>query len=725
MNDTLTLSFGSGTWWLYTLCVLAVVGLSWRVYYQTTPVLTPIRRYALITLRSLGLAILILTLFEPLLRTVTSTSTRPVVTVLVDRSASAGMTDATVRRSQQMAEVLETVERLRPNDVRFAVFDGSVSAVDGKYVRDSLDYRGQRTDIASAIRWATNVPVDEAPGALLLVTDGNSNTGQSPIYQAQLAGLPVYSIGIGDTTPPRDVVVRSIAMNDAAIVGMPVPIQVTVGTKGYAGQALPIVVYDGDREVARTTITPIQDRWTGVFDVSFTPSLEGLRSISVKAGPLANEFKTTNNGALQTIHVRSSKRSIVILAGGPSPDVSFVKGALEQQRDYAVSTFVQKQGGEFYGSPPTANQLRDAEAIVTIGFPTANTPRGVVAMVTEAVSKGRSLLWIGGAMVDVPALRFMEPVLPFTVQASRPRELTVTVEASNAGGGDALMRLPAGDATSWAALPPMYRMEMFTRPQGDATVLATAALNGVNLGEPIIMRRTDGGGKVVAVVGHGLYRWKLLGKGQAEARGAIAVTDVLSTFLENGVRYLSVRPNERRVSVRPSRQAYAAGERVDLVASVRDETDRLVDDADVVADVRSSAGSKNVRLSVIGNGRYITSLGTLPPGRYTVAGSASRGGTELGKDNAAFSVGELFLEDLATTVDTVTLSSMAARSGAEFALANNAERVLDALNRDPRLNPVTRTRSSEIGLWSLPWLLAAALCLFSAEWFLRKRSSLP
>lgn len=635
------------------------------------------------------------------------------------------MTDATVRRASQMADVLQRIKQLRPDDVRYAVFDGSAVAVDASTVLDSLLYRGQRTDIASAIRWATNLPSEEVPGAVLVVTDGNSNTGQSPIYQAQLSGLPVYSIGIGDTTPPRDVVVRSIAMNDVATVGTSVPIQVAIGTKGYTGQPLPIVVHDGDREVARTIVTPINDRWTGVLDVSFTPTIEGLRSISVKAGPLANEFKTTNNSAIQTIQVRSNKRSIVVLAGAPSPDVSFVKGALEQQRDYAVMTFVQKQGGEFYGAAPTASQLRDAEAIVTVGFPTASTPRGVVSMVSEAVSKGRSLLWIGGATVDVPALRLMESVLPFTVQAIRPREMSVTVEASDAGSGDALLRLPSGDASAWAALPPVYRMEMFTRPQGDATVLATATLNGVSLGEPAIMRRTDGGGKVVAVMGHGLYRWKLLGKGQAEARGAVSATDVLSTFLENGIRYLSMRAHERRVSVRPSRQAYAAGERVDLVATVRDETDRIVDDADVIAEVRSSAGSKKVRLSLIGNGRYTVSLGTMPPGRYTVAGVATRSGTELGKDNAAFSVGELFLEDLATTVDTVSLSSMAARTGAQFALADRADRVLDAISSDPRLNPVTRTRTSEIGLWSLPWLLAAALAMFSAEWFLRKKSSLP
>ena len=40
--------------------------------------------------------------------------------------------------------------------------------------------------------------------AVVLITDGNSTTGMNPLYEAQELAVPVFTVGVGDTTDQKD-----------------------------------------------------------------------------------------------------------------------------------------------------------------------------------------------------------------------------------------------------------------------------------------------------------------------------------------------------------------------------------------------------------------------------------------------------------------------------------------------------------------------------------------
>lgn len=717
----------SGTWWLAALLIGACIAIAVVGYRRTTPEISPRRRALLTVLRALGLSLLVLVLFEPVLRLVRSSSETPSVLVLVDASSSAALKD---RGRDRRADVLRTLQRIEDrlgDRGKLAVFDGEPQDWPTDWTFDSIAFNGQRTDIGRAIRWAGNRALTDGSGAILVVSDGNTNTGNSPVFEADRCGVPVYSVGIGDTTRPKDIALSALAVQPVATIGVTVPLSVTVASDGFQGKSLRVEAFDGEKVVATTELALPSGRVRATVSLDWTPQVEGLRSIGIRAVPLEGEFTKSNNRVMQQVNVRRQKRTITLIAGAPSADVRFVIDAIRADPTVALVTHVMKPGGGFYEGEIQPSVLSESEAIVTVGFPIAGTPQSVLGMVVKAVRGGASLMWIGGATVDVMLLRSMEDVLPFSVVSARPRELMATVEVSEARVSEPVMRLQGegGDTRRWLELPPIFRTETFVRLAPETRVLATIRVNNVSIDEPLIMQRDMGNARSLALLGHGIHRWKLLGKGPLEARGQGDGIDVLGRFLGNSIQWLSVRENDKRVRIRATREHYAAGEVVEIVGTVRDDAEAAVDEATVTVRIRGGGVDRTEQLSGLYGGRYATSIGALPAGVYSTEGRAERNGVLIGADVSRFHVGDLDLEALATTVDTLALSAMALRTGASWALSDNVDAVLDAILRDPRLVPVAKTRTSEVALWSNIWLLGIAILLFSIEWFVRKRNGLP
>jgi len=678
-------------------------------------------------LRATAIFILLLILFEPVVRFVRGAQERPSVVVLIDESRSAGLHDVGRKRDDDVRAVAALVARRLGAQAQFAIFDGSVREAGAEWSPDSLAFSGVRTDVTRALRWAGNKAVTDGIGAVLMITDGNHNTGESPVYEAGRAGLPVFVIGVGDTTPPKDVALSALIVPATAVVGSPIRVSATVSSIGFAEAPLRVELLQNDVVVASSVIEGLARRDRRAIDMEWTPQSEGLHAVGIRAVPLDGEFTKANNKVVDNVVVRSNKKRLAVIAGAPSADVSFILQVLRERAEFEVASYVMRPGGSFYEGPPTVAALSEAEAIITIGFPSVGCPAAVVDVVKTAVlKKGRSLLWIGGPAVDMTLLRGLDEVLPFMVLSSRPREVQVTVRTMPGAESDPILRLrgDADDAKRWADLSPIFRPEMFVRPVDDARVLASIRVNNVGMDEPLMIARQTGNVRSLALIGHGIFRWKLLSKGTADARGDDSAIDVLSQWMANGIQWLAVRPDEKRVRIRSTRQQYASGENVELVATVRDEAEREVTDAIVKVRYAVEGKRREAVLTSLGGGRYSVSLEVLPPGTYAFEGDAQRAGVMIGKDAGRFAVGDVDIEAMATTVDTVTIAMIASRSNAAWRMTDQANELLDVIERDARLATTAVTKTSETALWSNPLLLALAILLFSLEWFTRKRNAL-
>ncbi len=722
--EHIRIDLAAGYWWLF----LGIVGLcgvfATLLYKRTTPEVFGWRKWMLVALRATGIACLVLMLFEPLARIVKSEELQPRLAIAVDVSASMKIRDKSGDRSELARKSVEALLGTFGDAADLLVFDETLQTPTDREP-DSLRFNGFRTDIAGAIRSMRNRSLQQHYGAIVLVTDGNHNGTEAPLYGAERAGVGVYSIGIGDTVVPPDVRVSSVLVTGVAIVGETVPISVEVGCSNLpAGEIVVDIKENGTLFRSESVLVQPTDM-RKLLTVDWTPSSEGIRKVTATVRPLRGEFTDRNNTNGEFVTVRKNKRKVLVLAGTASPDVSFVKQSLDADPNTEIQLYVQKQQGTFYTNAPNANAFADCESVVLVGFPTSSSPQDVIDRVAAAAVRGTSILFIASQGVDYTRLKSLESVLPFKVRTSRANEFLVSPDVQRGATYDPVLKITGAESDQdlWNNLPPVFRTETFVTIQPGATVLSTLRVGNAPLDEPLLMKREFSGARSVAFLGYGLYRWRLLGTAPAAARGAQPI-DVLGAFLSNTMRWLHVKEDEQRVRVRSTQKFYASGEKVGFVATVRDQSLSAVEGAEIILRITSSKGTKEVILNEIGGGSYALETGAEAPGDYSYSATVSVRGTVVGTDAGRFSVGEVGVEEGAITRNVSLLTTLAQRTSALAVEASQTSRLVDAIRADPRMRAVAKTTEKEHALYHLPWLIALGIFCFSLEWFIRKRSGL-
>ncbi|RPI69592.1 MAG: hypothetical protein EHM43_01335, partial [Ignavibacteriae bacterium] len=143
--EHIVFSFTAGPWWAYLLLVAASAGIAVVAYQRTMPELSPTTKAALIILRTLGIALLLIALFEPVLRMIRSTERVPTVAIAVDESRSVVIGSTSDERRTEMLSIIEKIRSTYP-DAELIGFGASARPLTEP---DSLMLTGERTDPAT------------------------------------------------------------------------------------------------------------------------------------------------------------------------------------------------------------------------------------------------------------------------------------------------------------------------------------------------------------------------------------------------------------------------------------------------------------------------------------------------------------------------------------------------------------------------------------------------
>jgi hypothetical protein len=746
----------SASWWLLVLCGVLAAALAVYSYRVTVPPTTPLRKAVLVVLRTLALWILLFVLFEPIVNIIRATEEPARIATLLDDSQSAGLNDASLDRKAMYRDLLAA---LKPENLPGAdvlppmVFDADVRVVE-RFTADSLNFKGQLTNIAKALNTVLETAERVNTRAVVLVSDGAFNAGENPLYTAEMLGRPVFAVGVGDSTEPRDLAVQSLIANEIAYVGAALPVNVNVQTSGFERGEARVLLRDNGAVVGeqRFVLSPNRasngERQTTTFSFAYTPKEAGSRKLTAEVLNISGfegELTVKNNAFSEFVTVLKNKRKVVIVSGQPTPDISFIRTALTENRNVECVAFVEMKSGEFLDDAETGKnlveQLSVAESLVLVGFPSSSTPPSVIDAVKTELARGKPVLFVASRDIDYGKLRALEPYLPFVTVSVGKQEMLVLPDVKAQAMTSPVMKISGTDedAKRWNSLPPLFRTETFFKMKPESEMLASVRVNNVPLNEPLIVQRTLGGAKSLAILGYGVYRWKLLGYAAEVAKGREELPDVFGAFLENGLRWLTTNEQGKFVRIKTTRQLYANGETVEFTAQVYDKSYNPLDNADVRVTITggstSSSGSsgakgtpREIPLSALGGGRYIAQVQGLLQGDYTFSGVAAVNNQPYGTDDGRFTVGELNIEYQNLRMNAALLRRIAERTGGKFYTAQELARNPDQLLRDIRALPSFKARPvterNEFALWSLPYLLGAAVVLLSAEWLLRKRAGM-
>ncbi|MDA1191521.1 MAG: VWA domain-containing protein, partial [Candidatus Poribacteria bacterium] len=323
------MEFGRSFWWLPLFVALIAAGVAVTAYWRLRRPIPRSDRWGLIGLRLAAFALIVFALMEPTRVMTYQEPVRAQVAVLIDKSQSMSIEDAGKNRSRwevarETADAL--TDRLRGRfDVREYAFDSSIHP---SKPDDLQSPDGRATDALRAVRDA----LDNARGAptagVIVLSDGNQNVGRLETEASY--GAPVFTIGVGNPTPPKDIAVVAVRSEPILFLGERANLNATIKVSGYPDRVLSATLTENDAIVAVKNVQTSGAESTQEVAFDFTPQKEGTFRYAVSVSPLPDEFRAENNRRSVTAQVLPSKIRVLYVDGTPRQEFAFLRRTLQR-----------------------------------------------------------------------------------------------------------------------------------------------------------------------------------------------------------------------------------------------------------------------------------------------------------------------------------------------------------------------------------------------------------
>ena len=438
-----------------------------------------------------------------------------------------------------------------------------------------------------------------------------------------------------------------------------------------------------------------------------TPQQAGPRIFRVVVAPTAGEFATADNEALAFTRILAGRPRVLILAGGPSEDLAFLRRSLSADSSWVVEALIQREPDAFYGGAWNQAVLQGWDVVLLVNPGAWLLNGSPAAALVQHVYAGAGLLVVGGPKM-ARAWRSDSPLaalLPLQVAAPVPFVPgEVLLRISSSGRHHPVVRQPAGVDDPWLKLPPLPGYFRTAQQRSGTTVLIESAG-----GEPVIAAGAYGAGKVIAALSASFWRLDLMSSG-VDGR-----PQTIRTFWRDATKWLALDAPGGRVRASTERPVYRAGEEVVFAVQVFDELLKPQPGARVQV---ALAGREAFDLQPQGAGHYRGVASGLAPGTYEYE-------VRTAVDQAAVAVGRFVVEEYSIELgdlraDPLILGELARASGGRAYPLADWEDMLEQLA--PRKRWVEK--AEVLPLWGPLWPALLAVALLVAEWFGRKRSGM-
>lgn len=732
--------------------------------------LPPRRWWLIVTLMGLAIAVPLVILLNPTwLERVPPPAGKPLLTILVDRSASMATRDAEGEKTRYDAALAFAGDAERELGDRYEVRVRSVAERSAAGSIDELAKAkpdGRSTDLAAAMQDA--IEDDRPQGqAMLLLSDGIHNAGRierlrQNAAKAKAMAAPVYVKPLGGEAAVSDVEVSLGQPQELAFVGQRVPVAVGLRQRGSAAVKTGLALLLDDKPVQRceASLKP-NDAVEEVFYVSHKKP--GLYRYEIRADALPGEVTTVNNAAPLLLRVVDQPVRVLLLEGKPYWDTKFLVRTLSADPSVELTSVVQLAEGRLLqrkiprvtpdkpddntpapkdkaaqpndkGNAPSADADRqqwtiesDASKVLSDAGSLAAYQIVILGRNAEAFLTDDALTALRKWLTEHEGSLVCFRGPPASQIGQRLGELmplrwTPTSESrfhvQLTGAGQALRWLPAsGDGEN--PLDGLPSLATTVRPEAAkalAVVLATGAAGASGSPTPVMSYQPVGNGRVVVVEGAGMWRWAFLSPDHQKQQ------EVYGSLWRSLVRWLvanvGLLPSQKR-SLRADKLTFTTDENATATLLVRDASG---DPPQVTLTGGTLSEPRQFACVARGSspGQYSVGLGRLGEGRYSLRVEGIEKDDPSGV--AAFDVRGNLTERLDVSAQPNVLKLIADGTGG--AILETADPQQLARQFDEHLSRTRPERTAQTMAWDRWWALLGAFALWGAAWSLRRRSGL-
>jgi hypothetical protein len=719
-----SIGFAFNYWVLIVALVLFL--FAQFAYFRTTPPISGLVKTLLVTLRTCAFLVIVFLLFDPrCIREGEQTEPAHVI-ALIDRSASMSL-PSEGWEAETVSSRFETALGVSSSFRESIESQGGVyrelffSSGDVTALQDSIAPDGQGTSVVQSLLSAHEKYEGDNISAMVLISDG-VETDKS-LIRRELPPIPVFAVGVGDTSSPDDVRIRDITYSSVVRTPSRSPIGISLFYSGDRRKQIRLSLREDNTVVfEKDTLMSVAMREINEeIHVRFPDA--GRRHFTLEVNVEGYDAEPENNRRDIVIEAEKAEAKILIADLRPEWELHFLTGLLREDKSFdfeviSIETMPSSPQGRLRSPQRFVSLLAESDALVIISvtedFLNDTNAASIVRFVRD---KGGGLLVLPGPsslFSSAGAWRRLEDLLPVTGVPPFRFNLQYTSLAAGAQAGTnpiTTQLLPLFGQKQWQERSPLLGYYSSLAANGGAELLLEVREKNV----PAVAYCTVGKGRVAVVSAGPLWRWKFLSEGNTVYDELLSrLLDVLSRGEETERFFLTSKKNVFDAGEEPVFYAEVFNEKMQPVTGVpvKMEISKLDEAGEEVPLQRISMTRENVQST-----RFRTALSPLPPGRYLARGEAELSARMIQSRPAEFEISNVSVEFQDVRQNHLSLAGIAMRSGGAYESAANGS----ALTARIPLQARKVASITELSIRTSVIVFMIILLLLSVEWIIRKR----
>lgn len=659
-------------WWILVIIALSA-SLSYFLYSKKNIPWNSTQNWILASLRFIGIAAILTLLLSPAIRKITNRVEDPVITIALDNSQSVtqrGETDETIS-----ALIDQLKDQLDEEDFEIEIVT----------LNDSLNFSASTSDLSELMR-KTEEEMDERHHVgTVMITDGIYNRGSSPLYKNYIT--PIFTIGLGDTIPPKDISLSRTLYNKVTFKGNETPIRLEVSQQGYNNQEVTIQLRENGSLVDQKSIrlrNTIQE-----IEFIVKSEDEGLRHLVASVSSLNDESTLENNRSNIFMEVIDGRQQVLIVANAPHPDIKAIRTTLAETGNYQTEVYI-----------PEIHDEKPNEIFDVVIF------HGAFTSGISFTPKENPGIWY--IMSNESSITSANKTLPFLNIERRGSQPDKVVGSFNQN----FSKYKIEDVSAFEEYPPIEVPFGNYSLSGPTEILMYQKLGSVKTQKPLMAIFDDSSQKIAVLLGQNIWKWKL----QEAAINENA--DQFNNLITKTIQFLSVKNDKKQFRFKSRLSNFT-------------DSESILFDAEIYNDIYERIYGNEISLTISGEGierqnfsftdSQVNSTFRAPsfsPGIYGYNATTQVGDKTL-SDRGEFSVQNINPEFLTLTADHRLLKNIARNTGGTFKHFDNSDQIVDDI-RQRDFKPIIKSEEELIPLYQAWWWYLLIFMLFSSEWFLRK-----
>jgi len=680
-------------WWFVLLCPLVGLAYAAILYYKSkdsdrfaeyrwVQILLP-------TLRFFLGSILAFLLLGPVLKYAGFITQKPIIAVVVDDSKSMIQSGETLETiSKQVADLqIKLSEKYQVDVISFSNVPQFTTAE--KYTAS-----GSETDISQALRYTKEQYVNQNLGGVVLLTDGIYTGGSNPSFVAENYKVPIYTIGVGDTTIYADIGVNNVSHNSLAYLGNEFPLRVEVkATKLIGKQANMLVLLNGNT-ILQKSIFIDKKNFFYEADVVAKAQKLGQNKVEVRLTTFDNEKNIGNNVYTLYVDVIDGKKKVAIWADAPHPDLGMLRAAVNTNENYEASI-----------SLKSYEVSSDVDLVILHNW--FATP-AQLNLYEKLKSSGIPVLLIVGDDFDSRIFNGGSQDIKFSASG---RGTNAALPLAN--GGFEYFELEADLAQNIKKWPPLKAAFGKYKGYQPSDILLYQQIGSVTTEEPLILLNASNKSRLGIVAGTGLWQWRLVDFEKNETHEGV------NSLVTKMVQYLAVKEDKKLLKVYPSAKQYGVGEDVTLLGELYNQSLNPISGQEININLKDAVGKVYKHTMTASGSQYRLVLRNLEAGAYLYEAKATVGGVSLA-DKGYFTIVGQQKELVNLTADFNMLRGLSSATGGQFVSLAGVNELGENLLTNENLKSVIEEENKLEDLIKFQWIFWLLLSLLSLEWFVRK-----